>query len=80
MNMTDLIDSITVTNGNSIKDTIVTAIACIPFIPGGIVMLFRYLGKIKIEINRYYNFKNHAQRVKDTHGIEIFRKKIWGLI
>ncbi len=79
-NIQNLVDSMTITNNNTRKETITTAIACIPFIPGGLVLLFRYLGKIKIEINKYYNFKAHAQRVKEIHGIEVFRKKIWGII
>ena len=79
MYIQDYADSITIRNDNSIRQTIVTAILCIPVIPGGVVALWKYKDKIKIIRNKYYNFKRHSQRVKDMHGVEIFRKKIWGI-
>ena len=71
----NLIDSVTVTNGNSVRDTALTAIACIPIIPGGIFMLFRYIGKVKVEINKYYNHRRFAQSIKEQYGINVFRRR-----
>lgn len=74
MDIADLFESITIRNDNSVKDTIITAIALIPIIPGGIIMVVKYMKKVKLSFNKYYNFNDHAKRIKAIHGIEVFRR------
>lgn len=73
--MQNFTDSVTVTNGNSIRQTIVTAILCIPAIPGGIVALWKYKDNVKINRNKYYNFNRFAQSINEQHGIGVFQRR-----
>jgi len=67
-------DAVTVRNKNTIGDTVITIIALVPIIPGGLLLLLRYLKKVSISYNKYYNFNNHRNRIKTLYGIKIFKR------
>ena len=73
MNFMDFMDSFTIQNDNRGLEHLLPLGSLL--LPDLGAMAFKYKKKIKVSRNRYYNFKNHAQRIKEMHGIEIFRRR-----
>ena len=68
----DFMDSITVQNDNRGLEHLLPLGSII--IPDLGLMLLKYKKKVRVSRNKYYNFRNHAQRINAMHGIEIFRR------
>lgn len=67
-------ERLSICNNNSLKSTIITLIALVPVIPGGFIMLLKYVRNIKLSYNRYYSFSRFQKMIYDNHRIEIFRR------
>ena len=63
----NIIYPITIKNNNTIKDTILTIISISPLLPF-FIFIPKYIKKLKVSYNKYYNQDRFKANIKNLYG------------